>query len=60
MDPDHFSLFFIIPVNNSSLRTEQPVPFEPPCGKTNNAVSEQVRHKPACTVTEKSQKIEIL
>ena len=25
---------------------------EPPRGKTNNVVSEQVRHKPACTVTE--------
>ena len=28
--------------------------FEPPCGKTNNVVSDQVRHKPACTVSEKS------
>ena len=28
--------------------------FEPPRGKTNNVVSDQVRHKPACTVTEKS------
>ena len=27
---------------------------EPPCGKTNNVVSEQVRHKPTCTSTEKS------
>ena len=27
---------------------------EPPRGKTNNVVSIQVRHKPACTVTEKS------
>ena len=26
--------------------------FEPPRGKTNNVVSEQVRHKPACTSTE--------
>ena len=25
---------------------------EPPCGKTNNVVSEQVRHKLACTATE--------
>ena len=25
---------------------------EPPRGKTNNVVSEQVRHKPACTITE--------
>ena len=33
------------------------IPFiiiEPPRGKTNNVVSEQVRHKPACTSTEKS------
>ena len=28
--------------------------YEPPRGKTNNVVSEQVRHKPACTATEKS------
>ena len=26
--------------------------YEPPRGKTNNVVSEQVRHKPACTVIE--------
>ena len=26
--------------------------FEPSRGKTNNVVSEQVRHKPACTATE--------
>ena len=26
--------------------------YEPPLGKTNNVVSEQVRHKPACTATE--------
>ena len=32
----------------------------PPHGKTNNVVSEQVRHKPTCTVTEKSKKLEIL
>ena len=28
--------------------------YEPPRGKTNNVVSEQVRHKPGCTSTEKS------
>ena len=28
--------------------------YEPPRGKTNNVVSDQVRHKPACTVTEES------
>ena len=33
---------------------------EPPRGKTNNVVSDQVRHKPACTVTEESYKLEIL
>ena len=27
---------------------------EPPSGKTNNVVSEQVRHKPGCTITEDS------
>ena len=32
---------------------------EPSRGKTNNVVSKQVRHKPTCTVTEKSQKHEI-
>ena len=32
---------------------------EPSRGKTNNVVSEQVRHKPACTITEKSWKLEI-
>ena len=28
--------------------------YEPPRGKTNNVVSEQVRHKPTWTSTEKS------
>ena len=28
--------------------------FEPPRGKTNNVVSEQVQRKPGCTSTEKS------
>ena len=28
--------------------------IEPPRGKTNNVVSEKVRHKPTCTSTEKS------
>ena len=28
--------------------------YEPPREKTNNVVSDQVRHKPACTSTEKS------
>ena len=34
--------------------------FEPYRGKTNNAVSEHIRHKPACTATEAGQKLEIL
>ena len=33
--------------------------YEPPRGKTNNVVSHQVRHKLACTSTEKSYKLEI-
>ena len=33
--------------------------FEPPRGQTNNVVSEQVRHKPTCTSTEKSYNLEI-
>ena len=33
--------------------------YEPPRGKTNNVVSEQVQHKPTCTSTEKSYKLEI-
>ena len=28
------------------------IKIEPPRGNTNNVVSEQVRHKPTCTVTE--------
>ena len=39
----------IINVNRLCLLTN-----EPPRGKTNNVVSELVRHKPACTSTEKS------
>ena len=31
---------------------------EPPGGKTNNVVSEQVRHKPVCAVTETGLKLE--
>ena len=31
---------------------ETMVRFEPPRGKTNNVVSEQVQHKPDCIVTE--------
>ena len=34
----------------ATIRTAET--FEPPRGKTNNVVSEQVRHKPVCTGTE--------
>ena len=34
--------------------------IEPPRGKTNNVVSKQVRHKPACTSTEDGLRLEIL
>ena len=34
--------------------------FEPPHGKTNNLVSDQVGHKPVCAVTETGLKLEIL
>ena len=33
---------------------------EPPRGKTNNVVSEQVRHKLGCTATEDGQRLEFL
>ena len=33
--------------------------IEPPGGKTNNVVSEPVRHKSGCTVTEAGWKLEI-
>ena len=35
-------------------RADLALSFEPPRGKTNNVVSEQVRHKPGYTSTEKS------
>ena len=34
--------------------------IEPPRGKTNNVVSEQVRHKSGCTSTEECYRLEIL
>ena len=46
--------YHFIPKYNSLLNT-----FEPPRGKTKNVVSEQVRHKPTCKVTEKTKKLEI-
>ena len=50
----------IIPLSSgNSKSTTKYLKIEPPRGKTNNVVSEQVQHKPACTSTEKSQKLEI-
>ena len=43
-----------IPVNDMNLWNVSFVTFEPLRGKTNNVVSEQVRHNPTCTATEKS------
>ena len=37
-----------------NIHDDHDITFEPPRGKTNNVVSEQVQHKPACTSTEKS------
>ena len=41
-------------VNYSIQALTDPVNWaiEPPRGKTNNVVSDQVRHKPSCTSTE--------
>ena len=36
------------------ISVDHTVRFELPRGKTNNVVSDQVRHKPTCTSTEKS------
>ena len=36
------------------------LPFEPVREKTNNLGSDQVRHKPGCTVTEDGKRLEIL
>ena len=53
---------------STSMRSDQhlwcelsiTIVFEPPHGKTNNVVSEQAWHIPACTATEAGQKLEIL
>ena len=58
--PDNY---VTIPCKDSTIRDQcngiavwnyHRVKSEPPRGKTNNVVSEQVRHKPACTSTEMS------
>ena len=45
-------IHYMIIVSSSTIN-------EPPRGKTNNVVSEQVRHKPGCTVTDAGWKLEI-
>ena len=40
--------------NRKRRKREEMVPYEPPCGRTNYVVFEQVRHKPGCTVTKAS------
>ena len=37
----------------------EPKPYEPVLEKTNNLRSDQVRHKPGCTVTEHGSRLEI-
>ena len=49
-----FCIFSILWQGTSIILFRLLIINEPPCGKTNNVVSEQVPHKPACTVTEKS------
>ena len=56
-----YGYFLSVDVLSSSLKCpslllgfEYSKTYEPPRGKTNNVVSEQVRNKPTCTSTEKS------
>ena len=41
-------------LQNNQAQAQIVILYEPPQGKTNNVVSEQVRHKPFCPSTEKS------
>ena len=50
---EHWFVWYWLPLHS-------PTSFEPPRGKNNIVVSGQGRHKPACTVTEAGQKLEIL
>ena len=54
-----FSVFFL---SNHVINSEKSYMhiIEPPRGKTNNMVSEQIRHKPGCTSTEDGQRLESL
>ena len=46
-------------INGLDSFSDRRLIYEPPRGKTNNVVSEQVRHKLACTSTEAGWKLEI-
>ena len=48
----YFIILFVITMKRQIRVSKMLIIFEPPHGKTNNVVSEQVRHKPGCTVTE--------
>ena len=47
-------LFLKLQFSNNIDVSDSHIINEPPRGKTNNVVSEQVRHKPDCTSTENS------
>ena len=55
-----YTVYFFTVFSATIAVSDQPVSSEPPRGKTNNVVSEQVRHKLACTVTEDGKRLEIL
>ena len=44
---------FFISIFKGKIKRQRNI-IEPPRGKTNNVVSDQVRHKPTCTFTEKN------
>ena len=46
--------------SKSGYRSGTGYRLEPSCGKTNHVVSEQVRHKPACTAVQSQKKARIL
>ena len=51
--PVNYCQFGVSPAKLSYI-VKKKILFEPPRGKPNNVVSDQVRHKPTYTVTEKS------
>ena len=54
---DSASLFEILP---NKLKSQNPLLLEPRREKTGLRVSDQVRHKPSCTVTEAGSRLKIL